>query len=72
MGDLSQTLHSFCSTFKIARLNITVSPPGKVGTLTSDHGGEVLSTAFRTWLRVTGIFHMTAAVKEPNYNAVIE
>ena len=56
----------------LARLNNTASPPDKVETLTSDHGGEVLSNAFRTWLRATGIFHMTAAAKEPNYNAVIE
>ena len=33
----------------IARLNNTASPPGRVETFTSDHGGEVLSNAFRTW-----------------------
>ena len=56
----------------LTRLNTTASPPGKVETFTSDHGGEVLSNAFRTWLKMIGVFHMTATVREPNYNAVIE
>ena len=55
----------------LARLNNTASPPGKVETLSSDHGVEVLSNAFRTWLNATDIFHMTAAAREPNYNTVI-
>ena len=56
----------------IARLNNTIVPAGFVETLTSDHGGEVTSNEFQHWLRVQGIFHMTAPRREPNYNAVVE
>jgi len=56
----------------LTRLNNTASPTCKVETFTSDHGGEVLSNAFRTWLKTIGVFHMTAAAREPNYNAMIE
>jgi len=43
-----------------------------VETLTSDHGGEVVSTHFQQWLKDQGVFHLTAPRGEPNYNAVIE
>ena len=56
----------------INRLNNTVMPPGKVETLTTDHGGEVVSTHFQQWLKDQGVFHLTAPRGEPNYNAVIE
>ena len=59
-------------TFLITQLNNTSKPPGKVETLTTDHGGEVLSNNFQSWLQQHGIFHMTAPRGEPNYNAVIE
>ena len=47
-------------------------PKGRVETLTSDHGGEVISNDFQAWLRANGIFHITAPQKEMNYNAIIE
>ena len=40
--------------------------------LTSDLGGEVLSNEFQSWLKASGIYQMTAAGREPNYNTVIE
>ena len=55
----------------LTTLNNTSSPPGKVETLTTDHGGEVLSNTFKIWLKTAGVFHMTAAAKEPKYNDVI-
>ena len=61
-------------TCLITQLNNTCTsqPPGKVETLTTDHGGEVLTNNFQSWLQQHGIFHMTAPRGEPNYNAVIE
>ena len=59
-------------THLIIRLNNTATSSGNVETLTSDHGGEVLSNDFRRWLKLHGVFHLTAPRCEPNYNAVIE
>ena len=59
-------------THLILKLNNTAVPAGNVETLSSDHGGEVLSNEFRKWLRMHGIFHLTAPRHEPNYNAVVE
>ena len=56
----------------IVQLNNTTVPAGQVETLTTDHGGEVISKVFQDWLRHRGIFHMTAPRREPNYNAIIE
>ena len=56
----------------IASLNNTTQPPGRVETLTTDHGGESTSNNFQQWLKQHGIFHLTAPREEPNYNAVIE
>ena len=56
----------------IVRFNNTVLPPGRLETLMTDHGGEVLSTSFTLWPKQRGVFHLTGARKEPNYNAVIE
>ena len=56
----------------IVRLDNTAIPNGWVETLTSDHGGDVLSKQFQNWLGFRGIFHLTAPGREPNYNAVIE
>ena len=40
--------------------------------MTSDHGGEVLSNEFQTWLKRRGIYHITAPRRQPNYNSIIE
>ena len=56
----------------IARLDKTALPAGLVETLTSDHGGEVLSNEFQTWLKHRGIYHITAPRRQPNYNSIIE
>ena len=59
-------------THLIVKLNNTSTPPGNVETLTSDLGGEVLSNEFRKWLKMHGVFHLTAPRHEPNYNAIVE
>ena len=41
-------------THLILKLNHTATPAGSVETLTSDHGGEVLSNEFRKWLKMHG------------------
>ena len=56
----------------ITRLDNTAVPKGLVETLTSDHGGEVISNDFQNWLRNNGIYHITAPRREPNYNSIIE
>ena len=38
----------------------------------SDHGGEVISNDFQSWLRNKGIDHITAPRREPNYNSIIK
>ena len=40
----------------ILQLNNTAVPSGSVETLTSDHGGEVLSSELSRWLRLMGYF----------------
>ena len=61
-------------THLILKLNNTATPAGSssVETLTSDHGGKVLSNEFRKWLKMHGVFHLTAPRHEPNYNSIIE
>ena len=54
------------------RLDNTALPAGRVETLTSDHGGEVLSNEFKTCLKRRGIYHITAPRRQPNYNLIIE
>ena len=53
-------------------LNNTAAPSGSVETFPSDHGVEILSNHIRRWLKLHGVFHLTAVRHEPNYNAVIE
>ena len=43
-------------THLILKLNNTATPAGSVETLTSDHGGEVLSNEFRKWLKMHEVF----------------
>ena len=59
-------------THLIVKLNNTLTPPGNVETLNSDHGGEVLSNEFRKWLKIHHVFHLTAPRREPNYNAIVD
>ena len=40
----------------IARLDNTVLPPGRLETLMTDHGGEVLSTSFTSRFKQRGCF----------------
>ena len=57
-------------THLILKLNNTAEPAGNIETLTSDHGGEVLSNEFRRWLKMHGVFHLTVPRREPNYNSI--
>ena len=53
-------------------LNNTAAPSGSVETFPSDHGVEILSNHIRRWLKLHGVFHLTAPRREPCYNSVIE
>jgi hypothetical protein len=41
---------------------------GSIRFLTSDHGGEFLSSEFSNYLKSKGIFHKTGPARTPNYN----
>ena len=57
-GKFKSDAPSFLSQL-IVQLNNTTVPSGRVETLTTDHGGKVISKVFQDWLKHWGIFHMT-------------